>query len=82
MQGLVQVCSRRAVTQESRSLGFGAEDTNSQVSGVAKLSRCLCDYAEGQRMKVVLVSSFVPREAMVPLSGTLQEEGTVFPCAS
>lgn len=63
-------------------MGFGAKHTKQQVSGLATLSKCLCALAEGHRREKEAMSSFVPREAVLPLSDALQEDGMVSPSVS
>jgi len=63
-------------------MGFGEKQDKQPVCDLATLRKCLCPYAEGQGKEMAPTDSFVPEEAMPPLSDILQEEGILSPCSS
>lgn len=62
---------------EHEGMGLGAKHAKQPISRLGTFSRYVCTYAEGQGREMVLAGSFVPLEAMPPLTDVLQEEGTV-----
>lgn len=57
----------------TKTQGHGVKHSKEPASRLATLSRCLSSYAEGQAGEMAHASSFLPGEAMPPLSDTLQE---------
>lgn len=73
------VCPTRAVAGTYRDLEFMVKHTEKLASRLAVLSRYLCSQANEKGSSVAPAGSFVPREAVLPVSNALQEEKLSLP---
>ena len=69
--GLLKFVPEGQFHQSTRGMEFEVNHSKKPVCRLATLSRCLYTYAEGQGREMAPAGSFVPVEAMPPLSDVL-----------